>query len=99
MELSFSQIKRMQVICLTDGKNLGRVTDISFCLPENKIKGITVSGGRGLRFLHEEIFIPLHQIVKFGEDVILVRREGKKGEGCPPPFRPKGDRRDLGEYE
>ena len=74
---------------MNDGKNLGRVCDMSFCYPENSVKGFTVTGGRGLRFMREEQFVPWNQIVKIGEDVILVKREAKGGgHECPPPCPP-----------
>lgn len=81
----------MQVICLNDGKNLGRVCDISFLYPENCIKGFTVTGGRGLKFMRDEQFVPWDSISKIGEDVILIKNE-KKG-GCPP--RGQGKPREI----
>ena len=111
MELSFNQIKKLQVISLTDGKNLGRVIDMSFFYPENKVKGFTVTGGSCFKFMREEQFIPVSQIVKIGEDVILVKLE-EKGKPCPPekpscppnpfcppPKRSDGSRRDMDDYE
>ena len=113
MELSFNELKKLQVICLNDGKNLGRVCDMLFFYPENKIKGFSVTGGRGFRFMREEQFIPWGQIVKIGEDVILIKRDEKpKGRhdcppgekpACPPnPFCPPEkpfSRRDTEDYE
>ena len=113
MELSFNALKKLQVVCLNDGKNLGRVRDALFFYPENRIKGFTVTGGKGFAFMREEQFIPWGQIVKIGEDVVLVRREDKKRDCppdrppdrppcpeafCPPPRRGDG-RRDMGDYE
>ena len=87
MELSFNALKKLQVIDLNDGKNLGRVCDITFFYPENRIKGFTVTGGRGWRLFREEVFIPLQRIAKIGADVIFVRGE-VKGEGGGPPPKP-----------
>lgn len=109
MELSFNDIKKLQVICLNDGKNLGRVCDATIIYPENRIKGFTVTGGKGFKFMREEQFIPWEQIVKIGEDALLVRRE-EKGKKCPPqgvpcppnPFCPPPDthgRRGAEDYE
>ncbi len=81
-----------------------------FFYPENKIKGFTVTGGRGFKFMRDEQFISWGQIVKIGEDVILVKLEEKGKKDCPPekppcppnPFcpPPRGDgRRDMGDYE
>lgn len=114
MELSFNQLKKLQVICVSDGKNLGRVCDITFLYPENCIKGFTVSGGAGFKFMRDEQFIPWESISKIGEDVILVKTE-KKNKDCPPakkecppgPCKPHGQcppgpsfsRRDAEDYE
>ena len=50
MEFTFSQLKQKDVINLTDGKNLGKVCDITFSYPENNVLGITVTGCKGFRF-------------------------------------------------
>lgn len=73
MELSYSAIKKLQVVCLGDGKNLGRVCDVLFYYPENKIKGFMVTGGK-FPFGREEQFVPVCDVAKVGEDVLLVKR-------------------------
>ena len=87
MEFTFSQLKQKDVISLNDGKNLGRVCDITFCYPDNELLGITVTGCKGFRFSKQEIFIPMRQVVKIGADTVLVN--GMGGEKCPPPPPPK----------
>lgn len=100
MEYLFSQLKKMDVISLTDGKNLGRVFDVCLLLPENKVKGLYVTGCKGFRLTRSDMFIPVSQIVRVGEDVILVRTQNKEhprphggqgcasdGKDCPPPER------------
>ena len=86
MEFLFSQIKKMDVVSVNEGKNLGRVCDIAFFYPENKVKGFFVTGSRGFHFSKSDVFIPMPQIVKIGEDVILVNTSEK------PPKPPKGER-------
>ena len=81
MEISFNQLKKMDVVSVTDGKNLGKVCDIAFFFPEGHIKGIFVTGSKGFHFTKSDEFIPFKKIVKIGEDVILV----KFGEEAPPP--------------
>lgn len=85
----------MDAVSVTDGKNLGKVCDLAFFFPENKIKGIFVAGCKGFRFSKSDIFIPVSDIVKIGEDVVLVKcgEEPPKGERppappCPPDYRP-----------
>ena len=89
MEFTFTQLKQKDVVSIVDGKNLGRVCDITFSYPENNLLGITVTGCRGFRFSKQEIFIPARQVVKIGEDTVLVKMEQR--ENCPPalPNPPK----------
>ncbi len=92
MEQTFSDLKKKDVINLTDGKNLGRVCDITFTFPENNVCGFTVTGCKGFRFSKQEMFIPISAVTKIGEDAVLVKL-GKEGEPehkpphhseCPP---------------
>ncbi|MDE7083933.1 MAG: PRC-barrel domain-containing protein [Clostridia bacterium] len=88
MEFLFSQLRKMDVVSVSDGKNLGRVCDMAFLFPEGKIKGFYVTGSKGFKFTKSDVFIPLADVVKIGEDVVLVKTgQGKppKGEQCPPP--------------
>jgi len=98
MELSFSELRAKEVINTQDGRKLGRVCDIILCYPENKWIGIIVPNGRGFG-KKNELFIELRNIVKIGEDVILVnagmpRRQNcnKHGHGMPisPSQSPHG---------
>ena len=77
----------MDVVSVTDGKNLGRVCDMAFHFPEGKIKGFFVTGSKGFKFTKSDVFIPLCDVVKIGEDVVLVKmgqNKPPKGEPCPP---------------
>lgn len=107
METSFDELRRKEAINLSDGKRLGRVTDVVFTYPEGRTLGIVVPGGRGIRWGKSGLFIELKNVKKIGVDVILVeikaapkpeKRKGKwEAEYCPP--EPPRDRRDYGEYE
>lgn len=108
MEITFSQLKQKEVISVSDGKNLGKVCDATFTFPENNFIGITVTGCRGFKFSKQEIFIPVKQVVKIGEDAVLVNLDGGKcpppngKPSCPPPHgKPPcpPDRRSYDEYE
>ena len=84
MELSFSTLKQKDVIDVTDGKNLGKVCDVTLSFPECNWVGITVTGCKGFKFLNKhEQFIPVNSIVRIGEDAILVKIE--TAPPCPPP--------------
>ena len=113
METSFTELKQRDTINICDGKRLGKVCDVVFSFPEGKVQGIVVPGGKGFRWGRGEMFIELRQIVKIGEDVVLVelknsppscepKRDKWERPNCPPPPPPKPqprDRRDYGDYE
>ncbi|MDD4797472.1 MAG: YlmC/YmxH family sporulation protein [Eubacteriales bacterium] len=70
-----SDIRKKEVIDITNGRRLGLISDMNFS-PDGRISSISVPGpfsfaglihpGRG------DISIPWDRIVKIGEDVILV---------------------------
>ncbi len=100
MEVSFLELRAKEVVNTQDGKKLGRICDVVLCYPENKWLGVVLPSGRWGK--KNNLFIDLRQIVKIGEDVILVNvgaphRGGKKGEYPPPPPRPTP--RSFEEYE
>ena len=97
MELSFQNLKQKDVISVTDGRNLGKVCDVSVSFPDCNWLGITVPGCKGFKFTNKrEQFIPVSWIVQIGEDAVLVKTEDKKPpcppppkDKCPPPCPPK----------
>ena len=86
MEISFSQLKQKDVINLSDGKHLGRVWDLTFNCKTNTVLGLTVTGCKGFKFTRQDVFIPMENIEKIGEDVILVKtvKEKPNTDSCPP---------------
>lgn len=98
MEVLFSQLKRKDVINVNDGKHLGRVCDVTFTVPENKLCGITVTGCKGFSLAKKDIFIPMCDIIKIGTDAILTnlsekgeqKPHEKPEERCPPERPPHG---------
>ena len=86
MEVTYQQLRCKEVICLEDGKKMGRITDLVFTFPEGKVCGITVPGEKsGLFKSAADILIELCQIQTIGEDVILVKGARR------PPLPPKPD--------
>ena len=74
VRISEFQIK--DVVNVADGKKLGNISDIEINLVTGKIDAIVISGtGKLLGFFgkDEEVIIPWKNIIKIGEDVILVR--------------------------
>ncbi|MCJ2145532.1 MULTISPECIES: YlmC/YmxH family sporulation protein [Bacillus] len=74
MNISDFQIK--DVVNVSNGKRLGSIGDIDINVTTGKIQAIVIGGtGKVFGFFgkEEEIVIPWRNIVKIGEDVILVR--------------------------
>jgi YlmC/YmxH family sporulation protein len=74
VKISEFQIK--DVVNVSDGKKLGNIGDIEINLTTGKIEAVIVSGnGKVLGFFgrEEDIIIPWKNIIKIGQDVILVR--------------------------
>ncbi|WP_045515366.1 YlmC/YmxH family sporulation protein [Neobacillus niacini] len=74
VKISEFQIK--DVVNVSDGKKLGNIGDIEINLSTGKIEAVIVTGnGKVLGFFgrEEDIVIPWRNIIKIGQDVILVR--------------------------
>lgn len=74
--VKISEFQLKDVINIADGKKLGNVTDIDINLKTGRIEAIIIEGsGRFFNFLgrDNEIIISWKNILKIGEDVILVR--------------------------
>ena len=75
MEISFTELRNKQVINVLSGRMLGNVCDIVIDFRKNCILGLVVPGSKSFfSFLKpsDEIFVPICNICKIGEDVILV---------------------------
>ncbi|MBQ3493101.1 MAG: YlmC/YmxH family sporulation protein [Clostridia bacterium] len=93
MELSYSELTKRDVINISDGRCLGRITDIKLKFPEGKLVGIIVPGRkvRGLFkcFDKTQVYIEESKIIKIGGDVILVDVRCFDGDNRPPrPIKP-----------
>lgn len=90
MELSFRDLQKRDVINIVDGRSFGRIKDIQLSFPQGKLVGIVVPGRRDgfiLRlFDRNKIYIPEHNIIKIGGDVILVNVNC--GDTCSPSTNP-----------
>ena len=61
---------------MTTGKRLGMIIDVIINTDGN-IKSLILEEKRGRRFSHEEYNISWNQIVKIGDDIILVDTRNK----------------------
>ncbi|HBF44134.1 MAG TPA: YlmC/YmxH family sporulation protein [Clostridiales bacterium] len=76
MEFTVCDLKKKTVINVTDGKQLGRVCDVSFTYPQGVVVGIIIKEGRfmgGNKFL-----IKLSCVDKIGKDTVLVKLDAPK---------------------
>lgn len=96
MELTFTELRSKEVVNTQDGRKLGRIFDMVFCWPENRWLGVVVPNGKVFCSKKQELFIELKNIVKIGEDVVLVnvglpKKEncGKRGHGMPVSQQPR----------
>lgn len=80
MELTFSDLRSKEVVNTQDGRKLGKVCDILLCYPENRWLGVVVPGENSFFHKKNELFIDLRNIVKIGDDVILVNIGFPRGE-------------------
>ncbi|WP_132085949.1 YlmC/YmxH family sporulation protein [Neobacillus niacini] len=81
VKISEFQIK--DVVNVSDGKKLGNIGDIEINLTTGKIEAVIVTGnGKVLGFFgrEEDIVIPWKNIIKIGQDVILVRFKALEGK-------------------
>lgn len=71
MELNLVQLKKKRVVNVGDGRELGRVSDISFNYPTGEVNGFIV-GNKKTFFGGEKSLIKLACVVKIGKDTVLV---------------------------
>ena len=112
METSFEELKRKETVNLSDGKKLGKVTDVVFTYPEGKVLGIVVPGDRGFHWCKSRLFIELCNVKKIGVDVVLVdikaapkpdKKKPRRDDDCypypaPPPPPPPRPPHDRRDY-
>ena len=74
--MSFSELKKKDVICIGDGRVLGRVTDLELDAASGQIRALIVPGSTGVSCLFHgdksQASIPWQQIACIGDDVILI---------------------------
>lgn len=75
MEISYCSLKSKDVINISDGRNLGNITDMIFDTCCGCILGIVVPSSKNFFHLfksNNDLFIPYNRICKIGQDIILV---------------------------
>ena len=76
MLLTLSELRKKDVVCIGDGRVLGRVADIEFDAGSGHVHALIIPGCSSLTSLwHGEkncMIIPWQQIACIGDDVVLV---------------------------
>ena len=75
MSVKYTDLTCKEVICISDGRRLGFITDVRIELPAGKILAIIVPGkGRlfGLCGCRDDYVIPWSCIKRIGPDIVLV---------------------------
>ena len=75
MPMRFTQLQCKEVICVSDGKRLGFITDVQVEVPDGKICAIVVPGPcriLGIAGRSKDYLIPWSAVRKIGPDIVLV---------------------------
>ena len=89
MELTFNDLSKRDVINISDGRCLGRITNLTLKFPQGVLTGIFVPGKRRSIFCFfdkSEMFIEVDKILKIGGDVILVDLKNGISPKPQPPL-------------
>jgi len=72
--MRLSDLQTKEVVNISDGKRVGVIIDVLIEPTSSKIKGFILEERKGKKFFGglEESEISFEQIIKIGEDVILV---------------------------
>lgn len=90
MSLRFTQLQCKEVICISDGRRLGFITDVVVEVPDGQICAIIVPGPCrlfGMLGRQEDFRIPWSCIRRIGPDIVLV---DIKPEDCRVPRGKQG---------
>lgn len=78
MEYTFKDLKKKCVINVSDGKKLGKITDMKITFPQNCVKSFIAENC--FSFCGEKYEIGVCEVQKIGADAILVKLSGGKNE-------------------
>ena len=75
MGMCFTDLQCKEVICVSDGRRLGFISDVEVSVPEGQVIAIVVPGPcrvLGLFGRKDDFRIPWHCICRIGPDIVLV---------------------------
>lgn len=75
--MRYCELRRKEVVNIIDGRSLGYISDLVFECATGCIKAIVLPCGAGIAgfFKSKEYIIPWKNIVKIGDDVILIEAD------------------------
>ena len=86
MGVKFTELTCKEVICVSDGRRLGFVSDVVVEVPEGCVRALVVPGqSQKLGIRRDDYIIPWDCIRRIGPDIVLVE---VKSDDCRVP-RPK----------
>lgn len=84
--MTLAELRTKEVINIRNGKRLGRVMDIEFCVVDSRVTALVVPADTSLiQTLRGEkcgTVIPWENIERIGDDVILVTLQGCVQDAC-----------------
>ena len=83
MEINYNELKKKDVVDISNGKNLGKISDLIIDRTSGEILKIIVPGKKCF-FNCDELAIDYKCIVKIGDDAILYKK-CKPHKECEPP--------------
>jgi len=90
MSVKFTELQCKEVICISDGRRLGFVSDVVVAVPEGNVCAILVPGAArhmGMLGHRDDYVIPWDCIRRIGPDIVLV---DVKCEDCRVPRQRAG---------
>ena len=78
MSAKFTDLHCKEVICISDGRRLGLISDVIIQLPKGEISAIVVPGRSKLGGFgppREDYVIPWCKICRIGPDIVLIDAE------------------------
>ena len=83
--ITYLDLKRKDVVDVDSGKNLGKVADLVLLERNLATTKIVVPGKKNGFLACERLEIPIENLVKIGDDAILISLKKRHEPPCEPP--------------